>query len=105
MSPINTGSSQTCGSSASGSSSSTVFPPVFDREHVEQLHRRPVALLRRLLDRGLEVPAEVEHEIGVEQLVDLLRSELEVVRLRARGREVRHLHAVAAHPLGGVRKG
>ena len=45
-----------------------------DREHVEQLHRRAVALLRRLLDRGLEVPAEVEHEVGVEQLVDLLRA-------------------------------
>ena len=80
------------------------LPARLDREHVEQLHRRPVSLLRRLLDRRLEVPAEVEHEVGVEQLIDLLRGELEVVRLRAGGREVRDVHAVAAHPLGRVRE-
>ena len=61
-----------------------------------------VALLGGLLDRGLETVPEVEHHVGVEDLVDLVGGELEVVGLGARRREVRHLDAVAADALRGV---
>ena len=87
---MRTGSSQTWGS----------FVPLR-----EQGHGRAVALLGGLLDRGLEAVPEVEHDVGVEHLVDLVGVELEIVRLGARGREVGHVHAVAADALRGVRDG
>ena len=65
------------------------------RARSQQRHGGPVALGGRLLDRGLEAAAEVEHDIGVEDLVDLVGGELEVVGFGAGGGQVRDLDAVA----------
>ena len=48
-----------------------------------------VRAAERLLDRGLEAVREVEHEVGLLEARDVLRRQLEVVRLGARRREVR----------------
>ncbi len=76
-----------------------------DREPIEEAHRRAVTPLGGLLDRGLEAVAQVEHDRRVEDLVDLLRRELEIVRFGARRGEVRHRDPVAPDALRGVRHG
>ncbi len=72
------------------------------RQHVE----RAVGglLLDGLVDGGLEAGG-VDDEVGLAKRADLLRRELEVVRLAAGLGEVRDLDVVAADPLGqeGVR--
>ena len=73
-------------------------------EHVEQHERRSVAQVDRVLDRRLEVTAEHHHEVGVEDPVHVLRGELEVVRLGARGGQVVHRHPVAPDSLRGLRQ-
>ena len=69
----------------------------------QQGHRGTVVLFRRLLDRGLEPLTEVDDEVGVEDLVDLVGIELEVVRLGARGGEVRDVDPVTSDALRRVR--
>ena len=51
-----------------------------DGGDVDRVLGRPVGLLDRVVDRGLEVLL-VNHEIGVLHVADLLGLELEVVRL------------------------
>ena len=84
-----TGSSQTCGSSI------LTFLALAELEAVEQVDRR-VAAFGGVLERGLEPLAQVEDEVGVAHLFDVPHGQLDIVRLRAGGREVRHLDAIAA---------
>ena len=54
-------------------------------------------------DRRLEPRPDVKDDVGTEDAVNVIRNELEVVRLDARRREAAHADEVAAYPLGGVR--
>ena len=71
----------------------------------QQLDRRSVTPVGRLLDRGLEVAAEHERDLGVEQPVELLRVQLEVVRLGPDRREVGDGDARPTDLLGRERDG
>src|SRR5262249_53099035 len=71
--------------------------------------RGPGPALRGLLDRGLEPTAQVENEVGVTNLLDVLRGELHVVRLGARRRQIGDVNSWTAdlrrHPRERVEGG
>ena len=74
-------------------------------EPLESVDRLTARLGGDLLHGRLEALPDVEHEVCVEDLLDFAWGQLEVVRLRAGGREVRHVDAVAADLLGREREG
>ena len=53
---------------------------------------------------GLDAVAQQQHEVGLLDVTNVAGRHLEVVRLGARGRQVPHVHAGAAHLLGGERE-
>ena len=62
----------------------------------EKIQRGTVAARDRLLDRRLEAMAEVEDEVGVEDIRDVLRRELEVVWLGTGRCEIDDVNVLAA---------
>ena len=88
MPSMRTGSSQTCGSFVPARSNDTVGPSRWSAA---------------FSTAGWKPRAEVEHHVGVEDLVDLVGGELEVVGFGAGGGQVRDLDAVAADALDCVR--
>ena len=57
------------------------------------------------LELRLEAVAHQHHEVGALHGHDVVGRQFEVVRLGARRRQVRHVHARAADLLGGVGEG
>ena len=70
------------------------------REPVEQLDGSSAGAVHRFLERRLEPLAEIEHHVRGANALHVARRELDVVRLGAGRRQVRHLDARAADPLG-----
>ena len=62
---------------------------------VEQVERRPRAARNGLLQRRLEPASEVEDEVGAAHILDVRRSELDVVGLRAWRREILDVDVLA----------
>ena len=71
-------------------------------KHVE---RRTVAPRHRILESGLEASTDVDDQVGVRDLPNVTRGELEIVGLGARGREVDDARARASDLLGDPGKG
>ena len=71
-------------------------------KHVE---RRTVALRHRILESGLEASTDVDDQVGVRDLPNVTRGELEIVRLGTRRREVDDVRARASDLLGDPGKG
>ena len=71
----------------------------------EKLQRRPFTAADGLCDGRLETCTEIEDEIGVEDVADRSRGQLQIVRLRTSRREILDGHRSPADLLGGVRKG
>jgi hypothetical protein len=77
-----------------------------DRQQVDGLeqvdHNRVVARATgRVFDLWLEVAPEEKHDIGIDDVLDLLRLELDVVRTLAGRRDADHLDEVTPDPAGG----
>jgi hypothetical protein len=66
----------------------------------EQVERSPRAALDRLLHCRLEAVAQVEDEIRVLQRLEVVRCELEIVRLRPCGREIDDVRPRSGDALG-----
>ena len=80
------------------------FVPVPELDPVQRVECRSAGALDRLLEPGLEALAHVEDEVGLVDPLHLAGRQFEVVRLGAGRGQVLHLHAVAAHLLGGERQ-